>query len=542
MGYGDALNAEIGRRQFLGGLAVGGCALSLGAILEACGISQPTTTSTKLADKLTWALPGPVITLDPLYANITTNTAHALGYESLLEYDSGGKLVPQLATSWSQPDITTYVYKLREGVKFWDGSPLTADDVVFSLNRVRDPKNGSGWNTYYSAVDSIAATGANEVTIKLSSPDPTFKYIPGFGGSRIISRKFFESNAKAFGTTADATMGTGPYRYTGFTQGDAVTAVRNDSYWGPKPKFKTVVVRTIVDQSTRQLAMRSGEIDGAFTVPLDQSDQWKSIPGVSLQFAPELYVVMFAFDQSVSPWSDIHVRKAFSYSVDKAGLVTSILKGHGSVAPTIVPPQNWVGLLSPAEVKQLYDSLPQYGLDLKKAKAELAQSSVPNGFTTSLIYPDSVQNLGLAAQNLSENLKQIGITLNVNEVPVAQWKSRTAAHLEPLVVNFNSTVTTDPSELPVIFMSSRNAVRNGFNYANYKSSAMDSLLAQQRSLTDPSKRAAVLKEVIKLAADDVVYLPVYFDEIAMAVKSKYSLNGFSTWSRWEDWPDNVAPK
>lgn len=525
----------ISRRRLVAAFGAGSLALSLEALFE------PFKAQAAPAGTLTWALPAPVNTLDPAYANIQANTVHSLGYEGLLVIGPDGVLRPQLAQSWSQRDLLTYVYTLRRNVKFWDGSPLTADDVVYSLRRIMDPKTASGWAFFYAQVQSVEATGPAEVTIKLKSPDPLFRFVPAMAGARIISRKMGEAHATDYGTTAEATMGTGPYRFTAFAHDQSVSAQRNAGYWGTAPDYTRVDVKFIVDQSTAQLAMRSGQIDGMFYVSLDQIKAWQSTGQARIVSAPGLYVTYFGFDTQVAPWNDVHVRRACAHAIDRAGLVHSVLNGLGKPAAALAMPEQWVGILSQPQAQELYADLDRYKFDLKAAKRELGESSVPNGFTATIAYPDAVKALGLAALNLSQNLSQIGVTLNVKEIPFLQWKTLTAQHQGGINVFFWSATTTDAAEELQLFLDSRFAVSGSFNYANYKNTRVDQLLQLQRQSQDVKVRAQVLGDILKAAAADMPYLPVWYQDIAFAVRSAYRFAGPSAWFKWENWADRVRP-
>ena len=528
------------RREALAALGGGGAALAAGALLAATyDVRRAQAAAAGVPATLTWALPAPVATLDPAFANIQANTVHTLGYESLLVYASDGTLHPQLAESWAQTGLLTYVYRLRPNVKFWDGTPLTADDVAYSYNRIRDPKTGSGWGFFYSQVDTVKATGPSEITVKLKAPDPLFRFVPAMAGSRVISQKMGSAHPTDYGATAETTMGTGPYRFTAFAHDQSVTATRNDGYWGPRPQFDRVNVQFIVDQATAQLAMRSGQIDGIFYVSLDQIPAWQATGGASITTAPGLYVAYLAFDTKTAPWNDVHVRRAVARALDRRGLVHSVLGDRGQPAAALAMPQQWVGLLTPAQVTQLYAELERYPFDMQQAKQELAESSVPRGFTATLNYPDAVQALGAAALNLSQNLGQIGVTLNVKQIPFLQWKSQTAAHQGGVNVLFWSATTTDAAEELQLFLDSRFAVANGFNYANYQNPKVDQLLVEQRTDREPKVRAQALANILRTAAEDVPYAPIWYQDIATATKPSYAFDGFSAWFKWQDWPDRI---
>jgi peptide/nickel transport system substrate-binding protein len=534
---------EMTRTELMRRAALAGAALSVPALLGnrdlVSGASAAPTQ--KVIEKLTFALSAPIRSLDFYHSfDSTTATVLSNGLEGLLRYGNDGRLIPCLAQSWSHPDSLTYVYKLRPGVKFWDGSPLTAADVVFSMSQHMLKKVGSELLSYYASVKSIKATGGNEVTIKLKTPDPFFQYVPAFQAGYIIQKKFAQAAGKKIGTPGVLTMGTGPYKFTKFVSDEGVSLVRNDEYWGTKGAIKKVELKFITEDATRLLAMQSGEIDGGFGVPADQADQWQRINGVKVLFTPQERTAFFTFDTEAAPWSDIHVRRAFAHAIDKQGLVRAVLRGHGEVAITYPAPQQWGGLLPQRKVRKLYASLPKYPFDLDKAKQELARSSVPNGFSATVVYPDSRKPIGQASLNLSQNLKQIGITLNVREATTSDWLNGLYAHkdLGIQVLTFGADYP-DPANFPSLILDSKYAVPNAFNLANYKNSTVDRLLAKQAASSKPAERANLIKQILTIASKDVPYLPVWWQDIGLAIKRKYVYVGFSTWYYTQPWLTHI---
>jgi peptide/nickel transport system substrate-binding protein len=297
-----------------------------------------------------------------------------------------------------------------------------------------------------------------------------------------------------------------------------------------------------VSDATRLLAMQSGEIDGTFRISQDQIDQWKRISGIGVQLAPELRTAYISLDTEDDPWSDVHVRRAVAYSIDKVGLVQAILHGYGQPAPVMPPPEQWGDLSTPAKLKKLYAAFPKYPFSLAKAKAELAKSKFPNGFTATLPYPDSEQTLGKAALALAQNLKQLGITLNVKQVPTDEWFGTLYSHPKPLGAQIISWGVDypDPADALHFIYDSTAATANNFNTANYKNAQMDKLLKIQQDSVDPKVRADAVANALKLTARDVPYIPLWYQEVAMALKSKYTYADFGTWYLYTPWATQIA--
>jgi peptide/nickel transport system substrate-binding protein len=537
-------------------LALSGAAVSLPNLLAACqaatsagpslvpgasgnpAVSTAPSAATSV-EKVVWSVNQSIRTLDPIFGNNVVSLLGSLGHESLLEYTFEGRLIPKLAAEWSQPDPLTYLFELRPGVTFWDGTPLTAEDVVFSIERYIDPENGSGWASFWNALDTVEESGDGQVTMKLKYPDAAFKYWCAFGGSRILSKKFLTEHPEDYGTTAELVMGTGPYRYTRFVPEQTVVAVRNTDYWGEPARVGEIEVKTIVDEATRLLAFQSGEIDGGFYIPANQTAQWEAA-GARTEFAPAMAVTFFTMNTTLAPWSDIHVRRAVAHSIDRQGLVDSILSGHGQAAPAMVAPAQWVDLLSPAEVADFYSSL-GWEFDLEKARQELAASSVPEGFKAEITYADSQQAQGAVALHLSQNLAQIGIELEVRELPaIDQFSDAFLKHDKGIYILQWTGVSPDPSELPGLMFHSQYAREGAFNFTYYRNPTMDALLEEQFAASDPSMRTEILRDVLTLANEDAFQVPVFYEDFGMGIASDLTFDGLSAWIRYQSWPDRFG--
>ena len=492
--------------------------------------------------KLTWAMGAPVRGLEYTHsADSGSATVISVGCETLVRYDKNGGLRPALAASFSAPNPTTYVYRLRRGVKFWDGRTMTAADVLYSLQQAASKTAGSQIAAFYSSVASMKATGPRTITIKLKSPDPYFRYTPAV--TYILEKAFWQKNGKKVGAPGTLTMCTGPYRFTRFVPDDRVEATRFDGYWGARPAVKNVVLRFITSDPTRLLAMRSGEIDGSFRISQDQIDQWKRVSGTTVRLAPELRTAYLSLDVDSEPWSDVHVRRAAAYALNKPALVSAVLRGYGQPAPVMPPPEQWGDVAPPAYVKKLYASFPKYPFSIAKARAELAKSAkYSKGFTATLPYPDSQQTLGKAALSLAENLKQIGVTLNVKQVTTDEWFGALFAHknLGAQIISWGVDYP-DPADALHFIYDSQYATENAFNTANYKNTQMDKLLKVQQDSVNPKVRADSIGNALKFSARDVPYIPIWYQDVAMALKSKYNYD-FGTWYLYTPWVAGITAK
>jgi peptide/nickel transport system substrate-binding protein len=444
--------------------------------------------------------------------------------ESLVVLTPDYQLAPWLAT-WSHPTPTKHVYRLRRGVTFSDGSPLTAADVAWSLQRHRDKKLASEIGSYFGSVASIAVTAPNEVTVKLSAPDPGFPFFVAY--ALILKKSVAEPLGKNYGRVGGHMIGTGPFTLTSFSS-TGISFARNPSYWGPKPPVATINVPYIPNPQTQKLAMRSGSLDAAFLLqPTDAAD-YQKLPGVKVLTSHGGISYFLAFNLAAAPWNDVHVRRAVAHCWNGPGFVGGTLHGLGQVSTGPAFPWQWESVMSHAQATSFLKSLPAYPFSTSMAKAELAKSAVPNGFSASVSYPSAYSNYGLALQSLAGNLQQIGINLKVNEVTTSAWLNAIYGHkgLGVTAVLFGPDYA-DPHDVVAQFYPSSGAVPQGFNLANLKSRSIDRLINLEAGATSKAKRRRYLEQIYRYSATQLPYLGLWYDDAVMAVRKPFSFRGFN---------------
>jgi peptide/nickel transport system substrate-binding protein len=489
-------------------------------------------------DELKWS-----IVRAPTSLDITTNfngdsmAAMYLMNETLVGYSRTGELVPRLASEVANPSPTEYVYTIRDGVTFHDGTPLTPEDVVFSVEyAMRDESQVS---YYFGLVETVAKSGADEVTITLSEPSAVFAFSPVY--APIIPKAYARQKGKKLGAPGGQNwIATGPYKLERFESNSVVVAA-NEDYWGEAPVAGRVSFSYIGDPQTRQLAVRSGEVDGTFTADLADSDQWERIPNAKLATAPGMGLWFLAFNVETAPWNDVHVRRAFTHAYNQDGVIEAVMGGNAGKATTMVPPAQWVNLLSSDEVTELYSSLPTYPYDIEKAKAELAQSASPDGFSVTVRVPDSAPPARDALLAMASDLKQLGITLDVKTLPVQQWLDHANAHKDLSLTCMEwGPDYPDPSNFPVIALDSASAVPNGYNLANYKNAKVDKLLVDQAQETDEQARIDKITEILKIMNEDVPYLYLWWEDVSVALRDQFEMPDFNPLTGpFTAWADTV---
>ncbi|MFK4837238.1 ABC transporter substrate-binding protein [Microbacterium sp. ZW T2_14] len=508
-------------------------------LLAACSSPAPETdtgpdTGAEI-EQITVALPG---SLSSLYvgqeAGILNYYIASIAQEGLVSIDAQGRIQPGLAESWEQTDDLTYVYELRDDASFQDGTPVTADDVVFSLEQARDETSSPGLAYYLTNVDTIEKTGDAEVTITLTEPDAAFAANMSTGGAAFItSQAFWEANEGKVGTPDALLLGSGPYQVTEFAPDSHVTFERVDTWWGDLPKVKEITVNFVPDESTRLLAAQSGDVDVAFNVPLAQSQQWEGLDTMRVDYVNDLSYVGLYFNTSIAPFDDPKVREAFAHAVDRDAYVEKLLRGHGEAATAIMTPESLGKVYDADEARDTLAEIPQWDYDLDAAKAALTESSVPDGFEVELLTPNTGPQLGTAAQALSQNLAEIGITLNVREVPIEEWLASLDASSDHGVgLMWYFSTLGDPAEVPSYLLGAGNP-------AAYDNPEITDLLAQAGAEADPAARVDLLVQAETLQAEDAVNIPLWWGQSATAFAKDLGMNDYSSFAFISSWPTQL---
>jgi peptide/nickel transport system substrate-binding protein len=461
--------------------------------------------------------------------NIVTSILQATRnvLEPLYKYNSQGRLIPALAASLDRPDKVTYVYHLRKGVKFTNGASLTAADVVANLEYQMRADSAESFE--FTDVDSIVAKGAHQVVVKLKRPNSTWQRIVGTLMG-VMPKSWMQAHPDFGQLGGPGIIGTGPYKLVRSSP-DKLTFVRNESYWGKKywgkkPPIKAAtIILNIKDPSAESLAMRAGNIDMAF--PPSGSRLYAGASNIKVTTAQGCDTTALALNTRKAPWSDIHVRRAVAHAVNRKEIIQGALDGEGTAITSIIPPVMWHGLLSRAEAQKL--QTPAYAFSIKQAKAEMAQSSVPNGFSdTTTVYVGAAEEK--VAQILVQQLAPIGIKLTVKSIPLDQWLNDIyygPRDLKGIFIQAGGCYFTDPSYIASYWVDSANAINNTYNQADFRSRLADNLL---HHLVEAQRKAARIKfgtRLLHLLQSQLPYIGLYTSNIQVAVRSPFKLKGFS---------------
>lgn len=500
------------------------------------GAQRPAMSSAEVPE-VTWGINVKDLTLNTLFplSGVPGIALSANVGEGLLRYNADGTLGTNLASSWKQVSPTVYTYTLKRGLRFSNGKPVTMDDVLYSLRTELDPRNFSA--TFMTSVKSFTAKG-DTLTVTLKKFDPTWRYIPGHYSGWIYEKASMIRAGSKFGSPQGIPVGSGPYKITEFTS-DHVTFVRNPYYHGPRPKVGKVVVRLITDDATRLAAMQSGDLDGTLFVPVANLPQWSKLSTVNIVSVPSPNGVAGTFNVTKPPFDDVHVRRAVMYAFNREAIVRNVLHGRAVNALSLIPPELWVNEVSAAEAKaRTAEQGPQYPFDMAKAKAELAQSRYPDGFTTTVSYPPDDAAVGLAMQVWAQDLKSLGITLKLNEESAATLFPKVAKGDFNLVVNQGSFDYPDPlGMLPGLCACNR---ATGLNSSGYNNPQFDRLFQFALAEPDRTKRVNALMQAVAIASRDIPFVSLWWENAVAAVNKKYALTNFGGWTWLRPWMSELG--
>jgi peptide/nickel transport system substrate-binding protein len=307
---------------------------------------------------------------------------------------------------------------------------------------------------------------------------------------------------------------------------------RVDTWWGGVPPVKTVRIEFITEEATRVLARKSGDIDLALSISLDQLSQWENAADTTVLFAPDRSYAGIDFNTAVEPFDDIHVRRAIAYACDRATVVEKLLVGHGEPATALITPDQISSVLGLEGARKALKEVLDLPFDLDKAKEELALSKVPDGFSTKVGVSSSAPQISQFFQSLAETVKPLGINIEVEEMPVEQWYDTIGSADWGLAYMWYFNATGDPAEMSSWFFGEGNP-------ASYTNDAVTELMAQAKEETDPAKRVEILIEAQKTALADIPYIPLWWGEAATAINSKYTIEDFGSYSLLSPWTPRI---
>jgi peptide/nickel transport system substrate-binding protein len=431
--------------------------------------------------------------------------------ESLYTATPDGKgLRPWLATSYTvSKDRKTYTFKLRAGVRFSNGQPMTAADVKFSIDDARAPKRG--WGYLDGAIKSIEAPDDSTVVFHLKYPWTPFLADIALFSNGIIPRNFAGQTRTEF---YKHPIGTGPFMWDKRVVGRSVTFKRNPFYWQKgKPYLDQVTWTFVSDQNTRELQLRGGQIHIDEFPPFNAIKKLQNTPGIQMHLFPSTRTDYLVMNHAYAPLADRHVRRAISYAIDRAAIVRSVLFGFGRPANSFMPPQ--VPFYDPKS--------PGIKYDLAKAKAELAQSKFKDGFTVELLVGSGEQVENAVGQILQQSLRRLNINVKFRTLDTSTEFQQVQQRKYQLGFSYWTMDIADPDELVTFAVDSKGGGAFSF-FTGYNNPKVVALSHQAQREPRPAKRRALYAQIQRLAAQDAFMAFLYYSPFRYATTTK--VNGF----------------
>ena len=486
---------------------------------------------------------GDALSMDPhslqesLQLTVTGNV-----YEPLVTRGKDFKLAPSLATSWKQTAPLVWRFELRKGVQFHDGSPFTADDVIFSYDRARG--DGSDVKNYIGQVKGIRKINDHVVEMDMTQPFPILPEL--LTNWYIMSKKWCETNQatkpvdrrKGIENAASfRANGTGPYRVRERQPNVRTVYTRSGNYWGKiDGNVDEVVFTPIGNDATRVAALLSGEIDIMEPVPVQDIERIKSNANLKVLQGSELRIIFLGMDQKrdellfssvkgKNPFKDVRVRKAFYQAIDVETIKSRVMRGAAVPAALMIPPQ--VNGYSADLAKRL-------PYDVEAAKKLMADAGYASGFDLKMNCPnDRYVNDAEICQAVAANLARIGVKINLEaETKGTYFPKILRRDTSFYLLGWTASTVDSHNVLFPIMSTPGDGGRGQFNLGSYSNPKVDELTDKVGSETDQVKRNEMIKEAMKIHQDEVGHLPIHQQALAWGARKNVDVAQL---------PDNFMP-
>jgi peptide/nickel transport system substrate-binding protein len=466
-----------------------------------------------------------VTSMDPHFHNIGPNNLVAWHvFDALTRVDEDARLVPGLAESWRAVDATTWEFRLRSGVKFHDGSELTAEDVLFSLDRPATIANSPGPYTTFTR-PIVAKEAVDRYTIRLKTATPYAMLPYDLNSIFIVSRRAASGASPADFDSGKAMVGTGPFRFAAFRRGERVELVRNDAYAERAPAWDRVTLRILPNDPARVAALLAGELDAIEAVPTADAKRLAGNPAFRIEQKVSWRTLFLTLDQSraappgvtdksgkplaANPLKDLRVRTALARAVNRAAIADRVMEGYALPASNLVAPPVFghVTALKP----EPYDP--------EGAKKLLAEAGYPDGFALVLAAPNNrYVNDEQLAQAVAQMFARIGVTTRVEALPAATYFPR-ARNLDFGVALLGWGSFSGDLALRSLVMS--HDADRGFgtwNWGRYANPSLDALVIKGLASVDDAQREEAARAAMTLAMRDFAVVPLHHQIATWAMR------------------------
>jgi len=479
------------------------------------------------AQELKIAVAADITSMDPHFFNLFPNNNMAEHvFDKLVQMDPDSKMIPGIATSWKVIDPTTWEFKLRKGVRFHDGSELTAEDVAFSIDRVAQIPNSPGpFVAYTKAIVGKEIVDPYTIRFKTAFPHPLMPN--DLSTIYIVSKKVATGASTEDFNTGKAAIGSGRFKYVRYVSGDRVELARNDAYWGEKPQWEKVTFKIIKNEPARVAALLSGDVDAIEQPPTADILRIKGDPKFTVTSKISHRVIYFNFDHldraspfitdkagkplAKNPLLDVRVRRAISKAINRQAIADRVMEGQAVPSGQLVSEKLFGNV--PGLKAEVYD--------VEGAKKLLTEAGYPDGFNITIHGPSGrYVNDEKIVQAVAQMLSRIGITAKVETAPMGPYSARASKQEFSFhMVGWGASTGEASSPLRSLLATyNRDKGLGAVNWGRYSNVKVDYLIEQALQQVDDENRRVMLQNATKLAMEDLGIMPIHFQFTLWATK------------------------
>jgi peptide/nickel transport system substrate-binding protein len=474
------------------------------------------------------AVGGAFTSIDPHYHNLNPNNVLTeYVFDRLVRFDAAYHPEPALAVSWKTVDPTTWEFKLREGVKFHDGTPFTPDDVVFTFARIPQVLNSpSSFNFAVKPITRLEVVDANTIRLHTAEPSPLMPF--NMANVKIVSRKHGEGATTGDYNTLKAAVGTGPYRVVEFVVGDHAVFQRNESWWDKKPKWEKVTYRLIANDASRNAALQSGDVDVIDQVPTRDVADLRKNAKLSIVSAPGQRLIYLSVDEGraetpwatdaagnklpVNPLKDLRVRRALSLAINRDAIRDRLMDGFS--APT--------GQLMPEGASGYDASIKPDPYDPERARKLLAEAGFANGLGLTLHGPnDRYINDSKIVEAIAQMWTRTGVKTIVDTMPSTTYFSRAIRFEFSIRLTGWSSDTGEASSNLITLVASSNPEKGRgaiFDPTHYANPQVDAIIERSLATIDPEQREDLYRQAERMAMPELPLIPIHHQMNIWAIR------------------------
>ncbi|NKE44070.1 ABC transporter substrate-binding protein [Roseomonas frigidaquae] len=488
----------------------------------------PLSAGMAAAQTLNMGIGSPVSSIDPHYHLLRSNSeVSQMLFDTLLTTDAQAQLRPGLAESWRAMGEEGWEFRLRENIRFHDGTPFTADDVAFTLERIPTITGpGASFTTHIRPVSRVEVVDARTVRLYTRAPSPLLPVY--LSQVPMLGRRLHADATTADFNSGRVAIGTGPFRFSSYTPGDRLEVTRNEAYWGEKPEWASVNYRMISNDGARTAALLAGDVDFIDQIPTADLDRLRADNRFRVAETTSLRVMYITLDAERTPpvpqmaaadggplqrnpLADQRVRKALSLAIDRRLIVERVMQKAALATGQFMPPGAFSHI----------DNHPVPTADADTARRLLAEAGYPQGFQITLAGSnDRYMNDSRVVQAIGQMWTRIGVRTTVEAQPYATFIGRATRREFPAALLTWGNSTGDASVLLNSVLRTRNRDRGhgAANRTHYSNAEVDRLTGEAEREMDDAKRDRLLQQASLAAIDDVALVPLYLQNALWAMR------------------------